>query len=102
MKKKIRLYDIEIKSFVTTIENREQETIVGGSGWAVCSLYLSGCATTLTVPAKPPLKDKTPARVVSAVQGNICNHLIEESRRWKELGMECPYTAVNPNTVGGA
>jgi hypothetical protein len=102
-KKKLKLNTVKIESFVTTIDDKEKETIGGASGWAVCSLYLSGCLLSATcTPAPPPIRDKTPARIVSHNQPGICQHIGDESAQWIAIGLKCPYTAVDPGTIGGA
>lgn len=99
MKKKIKLKTIEIESFVTTLNNNEKETVIAASGYLVCSLYLSGCATSLTCKVDPPMEDNTSVRVATRVLNGICNEIRDRSIKYREIGLECPYTAVDPKTT---
>ncbi len=60
-KKKLKLNSIKVESFVTKLDDSEKITVNGaaGSGWFVCSLYLSGCIASLNCPTftcNPPVQ----------------------------------------------
>lgn len=92
MKKKLSLTSIEVKSFVTKLDDKNKETIVGGESQFWCSWYLSGCVLSLLCGEAPP-GVATPTEPASKLNPEICRGQMEQSRQYVAIGQRCPFPA---------